>query len=154
MSSVQPMDRWGLSSFCGDGGPSTIKTRSVVVDGRLTYCTDKKAPGVIRPWQCGWRADFSLSATVEPDVATNLMELICTKGLPSYECPRCFVGDCFARGLLFGYFGMKVPRFLSDANTVGIGKIAATDVPNEFLENPYTECKALEPYSSSALIET
>ena len=35
----------------------------------------------MRPWQCGWRADFSLSAMVEPDVAHNLIELYCTEGL-------------------------------------------------------------------------
>lgn len=37
-------------------------------------------------------------------------------------------------------------RFLSDPRNVGTEQIAATDVPREFLEAPYTECKALEPY--------
>lgn len=48
-------------------------------------------------------------------------------------------------------------RFLSDANTPGFSKITATDAPPEFLEKPYTECKALDPfgvlasYSSSCM---
>ena len=40
-----------------------------------------KSAGVIRPWQCGWRADFSLSGMVDPEVALNLMEVICVEGL-------------------------------------------------------------------------
>lgn len=48
---------------------------------RLSYCTDKKTPGVIRPWQCGWRSDFSLSGMIDPEVAVNLIELICSEGL-------------------------------------------------------------------------
>ena len=38
-------------------------------------------------------------------------------------------------------------RFLTDPTLVGVEQIAATDVPSEFLEKPYTECRALDPYS-------
>lgn len=48
---------------------------------RLFYCTDMKSSGVIRPWQCGWRSDFSMSGMVDPEVALNLMEIICVEGL-------------------------------------------------------------------------
>ena len=41
-------------------------------------------------------------------------------------------------------------RFLTDPNYVGFGKVGATDVPPEFLEKPYSECPALEPYGSLA----
>lgn len=40
-------------------------------------------------------------------------------------------------------------RFLTDANTVGVNKVAATDVPEAFLEEKYTELPPLEPYSPS-----
>ena len=41
-------------------------------------------------------------------------------------------------------------RFLTDPNTVGVQKIAATDVPDAYLVKPYVECKALDPYGFSA----
>ena len=45
-------------------------------------------------------------------------------------------------------------RFLTDPNQVGFGKIGATDVPPEYLEKPYTELPALEPYGLWACLST
>lgn len=45
-----------------------------------------------------------------------------------------------------------VLRFLSDGNVVGIGKVGCTEVPEAFLEGPYKECSALEPYGRWACV--
>lgn len=37
-------------------------------------------------------------------------------------------------------------RFLSNPDCVGIEKVAATDIPESFLERPYTECRALHEH--------
>ncbi|CAK9052510.1 unnamed protein product [Durusdinium trenchii] len=79
---------------------------------RQIYLTEKKHGGLIRPWQCGWRADFGISGMVDPEVAETLMEL-----------------------------------FLTDPRNVGTEQVAATDVPKEFLESEYKECRALEGHS-------
>lgn len=50
---------------------------------RQVYCIDKTSPGLVRPWQLGWRSDFSVSGMVDPEVAVTLMELICSEGLLS-----------------------------------------------------------------------
>ena len=51
---------------------------------RLVYCTDKISPGVVRPWQLGWRSDFSVSGMVDPEVAVSIIELICSEGFLSH----------------------------------------------------------------------
>ena len=40
--------------------------------------------------------------------------------------------------------GTALLRFLTNPDNVGVEKVAATQVPDAYLERPYSECAALE----------
>eukprot|EP00434_Breviolum_minutum_P027937 symbB.v1.2.024718.t1/scaffold2362.1/size81346/1 len=97
-----------------DPAESLAKLQYIHKVTRKVYSTDMKGAGLVRPWQCSWRGDFGISSMVDPEQAEVLMELYLQEG------------------------------FLSDADLVGVEKVAATQIQEAFLEQPYTECRALD----------
>eukprot|EP00435_Cladocopium_sp_Y103_P070774 s395_g36.t1 len=88
--------------------------------GRLAYSKELTVgPQVLRPFHLSWRADFGLSAIIEPD---NLLELV-------------------EQGLFwFMFYGL---RFRTDGGTMqGVEKLAVTTPDSAFLESKY---KPLQP---------
>ena len=55
---------------------------SAFLAGRLVYSTELTVGAqLLRPFHLSWRADFGLSAIIEPDNLVELVELILLNGL-------------------------------------------------------------------------
>ena len=143
----QQMERHRLRFFRQLLLSAAVSTWDVVFSSpRKIYSTEMVGPGFIRPWQCSWRADFGVSSMVDPEQAEALMELYLQEGslgkrhvCSSKSMHREF-SPMFCLDLLLN---RKSYRFLTDPNSVGVDKVAATRISDAFLEGPYTECKSL-----------
>lgn len=114
---------------------------------RLSYSAELSVgPQILRPFHLAWRADFGLSALIEPETVIELAELILLNGLlvnlqDQGSNVLCRFGSAFHL-LVLGIF-----RFRTDAGTMqGVEKLSVTSPDSAFLKGSYT---ALGPLPDS-----
>ena len=59
---------------------------------RKHYAVDEHGQ-LLRPWQLGFRADYSISGVIDPETCELLMELMLSEGW----CPRLSVTVCASK---------------------------------------------------------
>ncbi|CAK9072657.1 unnamed protein product, partial [Durusdinium trenchii] len=92
-------------------------------NNQLHYATNYSDASHLRPYMCAWRADTGCSGFFEPDLALMLMELILSEG------------------------------FLSDPDLPGCEKVAATQIPQEYLDAEYVALPKGEAYVNRWMAE-
>ena len=115
---------------------------------RLHYATNYSDASHLRPYMCAWRADTGCSGFFEPDLALMLMELILSEGCPGHL--NLIYSVCVTKPKK-NYIHLAQclsPRFLSDPDLPGCEKVAATQIPQEYLDAEYVALPSLDGLSA------
>lgn len=113
-------------------------------DLRKRYATNYEGAQFLRPYMLAFRKDTGCSGLIEPETALRVMEAIMVEGLLGLFWDVCTL---YGIGSNHGCrrsrdFIAWLPRFLSDADLPGIEKVNVTQIPKEFLDQPYPQLPA------------